>query len=135
MSNVALISLVHYTISYNYISQNNNNYYQSCLSVIMIIMCWLVCITLLIIITLSLSLSLSITLLFITFPSLDLPSILTPPTSLSVPVSGSASFTCITEGNPTPQIQWLFNGVSLLGAQVCGYYDVKKDISLTFFPF
>ena len=59
--------------------------------------------------SLSLSLSLSLS---------DLPDILVPPTNVQVPETGTASFTCIVDGNPVPTIQWLFNGVSIPGAEV-----------------
>ena len=46
----------------------------------------------------------------------DPPSVLQPPTNISVPLNRSAQFRCIPDGNPDPQISWQFQGVPIAGA-------------------
>ena len=49
-------------------------------------------------------------------PSPDPPSILQPPTNISVPLNRSAQFSCIPDGHPDPQISWQFQGAPIAGA-------------------
>ena len=49
------------------------------------------------------------------------PSILQSPTSTSVPLNGQVEFTCVADGNPSPQISWVFNGAAIEGVQGSPY--------------
>ena len=46
--------------------------------------------------------------------SISAPSIMTPPMSIVVNETGTASFQCEFEGNPRPKVKWLRDNSSLL---------------------
>ena len=46
--------------------------------------------------------------------SISAPSIVTPPMSIVVNETGTASFQCEVEGNPRPKVKWLRDNSSLL---------------------